>query len=113
MRMRIIAALILTVVCAPAAFANCQECDDYWDWQARQWCLFCAPSYCGFFQCSIGQYSGVLDYCAPGPPGNDECFTPNVGCVAEPMALKFDETWRLKDVRVIKPNKPAAAAKIG
>lgn len=35
-------------------------------------------------------------------------LTPNVGCVA----LKFDETWRLKDVRIFRSKKtiePAAS----
>jgi hypothetical protein len=114
MRIRIIAALVLTIVCAPTLLANCQECDDYYDWQANRWCLYCAPSYCGFFQCSIGTYSGVLDYCQAGYTGNDECYTPNVGCPAEPQALRFDETWRLKDVRVFRPKKATVpAATIG
>jgi len=112
MRTRVIAALILTIVCAPTLFANCQDCVEYFDPQALRWCLTCAWSDCGFFQCTMHQYGGVLDFCAPGPPGNDECFTPNVGCVAEPMALNFDRTWRLKDVRVTRSQKttePAAA----
>lgn len=35
-----------------------------------------------------------------------------IRCVAEPQALNFDETWRLKDVRVFRSKKtiePAAA----
>jgi hypothetical protein len=117
MRIRIVAALVLTMLCAPALLANCQECAEWFDPQSLQWCLYCVPSYCGLFQCDIGQYSGVLDYCREGPAGNDQCFTVNVGCVEEPQALRFDETWRLKGVRVNRSKKttepPAAGARIG
>jgi hypothetical protein len=112
MRTRIIAALLLTFCFAPQLLANCEECASYFHWQAG-WCKYCAPAYCGFFQCELLDV-GPVDYCWGGSaPGNDQCFTLNQSCVAEPSVRRLDETWRLKDVRIVQPKRitePATAA---
>ncbi|HYH08404.1 MAG TPA: hypothetical protein VEK11_15210 [Thermoanaerobaculia bacterium] len=95
---------VLVILCAVPLFA-CEDCDEYFDYQAQEWCPYCVATQCGFFNCDIRQY-GLYDYCTGDDYG---CFEAHRGCKIErtlqevrlPQPAKLADTWRLASVRVI------------
>ena len=101
------AALVFTIVWATPAQA-CEDCSEYFDWQANDWCTFCQENTdCGFFRCWIREWpaagGGTADVCG----GDDEgCYIVGRACVQEPrmrLTPRLNDTWRLARVRVDQP----------
>ncbi len=109
MRKSLLAAAFLVFALYAAPARACADCEDYFDYQTLTWCAFCAPTYCGFFNCGIEQMCpGCNDTCTGDDYG---CFEYGGGCEQEPevrVAPVLEDQWRLTRVRVYQKRPEAA-----
>lgn len=98
-----VAAFVMVGILYASPAAACEECKQYFEWQSTQWCWYCEEySSCGYFDCRIEESWFGDEYCT-GDDGS--CFEYGGNCAAEPSvdARPLDESWRLTNVRVIRP----------
>jgi len=101
MRIILLSAVMITLAYAAPASA-CQQCFDYFDYQALNWCLYCDETNCGWEECNIVELNPGEEDCSYA---GEHCFTLQKHCPFEPQVnlkapAQLDKTWRLARVRV-------------
>ena len=99
-------ALLLVLVCAPAALA-CDRCGAHFDGASQEWCLDCEWTYCGSFGCNIHDDGPWVETCTEGESGcfeyggvaKHQCGPDYEGRFSAPASTR-DGDWRLVKTRI-------------